>query len=154
MMVGNMGSAQRFDFTVMGDSVNLGSRLEGANKNYKTNIIVSEFTFERVKDEFMCMELDSVRVKGKKQPVKIYNLAGDKDLPDRQRQIITQFNHGLALYKERKWDEATHLFEDIAAMAPNLYAAQVYIERCRDLKNNPPPADRCRASSDGREDPV
>ena len=141
MMVGNMGSDQRFDFTVMGDSVNLGSRLEGANKSYKTNIIISEFTFERVKNEFTCMELDSVRVKGKEQPVKIYNLTGDKDLPDMQEEIVNQFNQAINFYKNRKWNKAIHIFENITAMDPNLYAAEVYIERCLDLKKNPPPRD-------------
>jgi adenylate cyclase len=141
MMVGNMGSAQRFDFTAMGDSVNLGSRLEGVNKSYKTNIIISEFTFERVKNEFTCMELDAVRVKGKKRPVKIYSLVGYKDLPGIQEEVIKQFNQGVILYKRRKWDKAIHIFENITAMAPDLYAAQVYIDRCFDLKKNRPPAD-------------
>jgi len=141
MMVGNMGSAQRFDFTAMGDSVNLGSRLEGANKSYKTNIIISEFTFEKVKNEFFCMELDSVRVKGKKLPVKIYSLVGYKNLPDIQEEVIHQFNQGIALYKKRKWDTAIHAFKNITAMDPDLYAAQVYIERCFALKKNPPPAE-------------
>ena len=140
MMVGNMGSDQRFDFTAMGDSVNLGSRLEGANKSYKTNIIISEFTFERVKNEFTCMELDAVRVKGKKRPVKIYSLVGYQDLPGIQEEVIKQFNQGVMFYKRRKWDKAIHIFENITAMDPNLYAAQVYIDRCFDLKKNPPPA--------------
>ena len=141
MIVGNMGSVERFDFTAMGDSVNLGSRLEGVNKSYKTNIIISEFTFERVKNEFTCMELDAVRVKGKKRPVKIYSLVGYKDLPGIHEEVIKQFNQGVILYKRRKWDKAIHIFENITAMDPNLYAAQVYIDRCFDLKKNPPPAD-------------
>jgi len=141
MMVGNMGSKQRFDFTAMGDSVNLGSRLEGANKSYKTDIIIGELTYERVKNEFVCMELDSVRVKGKKKPVKIYSLVGVKDIPEIPEAIVNQFNGGVTVYKERKWDEAIQIFENIAALDPDLYAAQLYIERCNNFKKSPPPPD-------------
>jgi len=104
MMVGNMGSDQRFDYTVMGDSVNLGSRLEGANKNYRTNILISEYTYERVKDEFVCMEVDSVRVKGKTLPVMIYQLLAYKRVSDVRSQAISYFHDGLGLYKQQKWD--------------------------------------------------
>jgi len=79
MIVGNMGSAARMDYTLMGDNVNLGSRLEGTNKFYKTGIIISEFTYQYVKDDVIVRELDLIRVKGKALPVKIYELMGIKD---------------------------------------------------------------------------
>jgi len=74
MTVGNMGSMSRMDYTLMGDNVNLGARLEGTNKIYGTNIIISEFTYGKIKDKFICRELDNIRVKGKKKPVKIYEV--------------------------------------------------------------------------------
>jgi adenylate cyclase len=141
MMVGNMGSDQRFDYTVMGDQVNLGSRLEGANKNYRTNILISEFTYERVKDEFICMEVDSVRVKGKSLPVKIYQLLAHRQVPEIVGQAISYFQDGLQLYKQQKWDEAIKTFELARDLHKDLYVAQIYIERCLDLKFSPPPPD-------------
>jgi len=74
MTVGNMGSLQRMDYTLTGDNVNLGARLEGTNKSYFTNIIMSEYTYGLVKDKVMARELDNIRVKGKNQPVLIYEL--------------------------------------------------------------------------------
>jgi adenylate cyclase len=74
MTVGNMGSQNRMDYTLMGDNVNLGARLEGTNKIYGTNIIISEFTYEKIRDNFICRELDNIRVKGKLKPVKIYEI--------------------------------------------------------------------------------
>jgi adenylate cyclase len=74
MVVGNMGSSSRMDYTLMGDNVNLGARLEGTNKVYKTNIIISEFTYEHVKEDIIARELDLIRVKGKELPVKVYEL--------------------------------------------------------------------------------
>ncbi len=74
MTVGNMGSPSRMNYTLMGDNVNLGARLEGTNKEYGTNIIISEFTYGLVKDHFLVRELDNIRVKGKNKPVLIYEL--------------------------------------------------------------------------------
>ena len=141
MMVGNMGSEQRFDYTVMGDSVNLGSRLEGANKSYRTNILISEFTHERVKDEFACMELDRIRVKGKNLPVKIYQLIGEKGLPDDHMEAVALFEKGLQLYKQQHWDEAIEVFQSVVDMQKGVYSAEMYIHRILDLKSNPPGPD-------------
>lgn len=141
MMVGNMGSEQRFEYTVLGDAVNLGSRLEGANKNYLTHILISEFTYGKVKDEFLCMEIDSVRVKGKTRTVRIYQLLSRKDAAASQAETIRTFHQGLQWYKEQKWDEAMEAFKTVSAMDKGLYAAQLYLERIASLKSNPPPPD-------------
>ena len=79
MVVGNMGSSSRMDYTLMGDNVNLGARLEGTNKVYGTNIIISEATYEYVKEHIVARELDLIRVKGKELPVKIYELVDLKE---------------------------------------------------------------------------
>lgn len=91
MTVGNMGSEVRKDYTLMGDNVNLGARLEGVNKMYSTNIIISEFTYEIVKDHVIARELDLIRVKGKNKPVKIFELCGMKD---GKWEYINQFTQG------------------------------------------------------------
>ena len=141
MMVGNMGSDQRFDYTVMGDAVNLGSRLEGANKSYRTNILISESTYKRVKDEFVCMELDSVRVKGRILPVSIYQLVGERDyVPIDHLEAINYFHKGLQFYRKQEWDKAIEAFDTVSAMNKDLYPAELYIKRARDLKAAPPPA--------------
>ncbi|HQC10828.1 MAG TPA: adenylate/guanylate cyclase domain-containing protein, partial [Smithellaceae bacterium] len=138
MVVGNMGSEMRFDYTVMGDMVNLGSRLEGTNKEYGTNIIISEFTYEKVKDAMCCRELDGVRVKGKLKPVKIYELLGEKKDEAAFRDLLEGFGKGLALYREAKWDEAIAAFQSVLAARPNDTPSKVYVERCKNLKENPP----------------
>jgi adenylate cyclase len=81
MTVGNMGSQSRMNYTLMGDNVNLGARLEGTNKFYGTNIIISEFTYETVKNSFVCRELDMTKVKGKAKPVKLYELMDSAGQP-------------------------------------------------------------------------
>jgi adenylate cyclase len=139
MMVGNMGSEQRFEYTVLGDAVNLGSRLEGANKNYLTHILISEFTYEKVKEQFLCMEMDSVRVKGKTKPVRIYQLMGRKDASASQAETVRYFHQGLGFYKEQKWDKALEAFKTASAMDRGLHAAQLYMERIAALKSSPPP---------------
>jgi adenylate cyclase len=141
MMVGNMGSEQRFEYTVLGDAVNLGSRLEGANKSYLTHILISEFTYDKVKDEFLCMEIDRVRVKGKTRPVKIYQLLGRKDASASEVETVRSFHQGLQFYREQKWDRAMEAFKTVRSMDKGLYAARLYMERIAVLKSDPPPPD-------------
>ena len=141
MIVGNMGSDKRFDYTVMGDSVNLGSRLEGLNKVYGTRIIISEFTYERIKDEFLCRRMDYVCVKGRKEPVKIYELRGYKDYEDKEvKGLISQFEKALDLYTVREFKKAKDIFRKLYESYDD-QPSGLFVSRCDELISSPPPED-------------
>ncbi len=142
MIAGNMGAQDRLDYTVMGDSVNLGSRLEGANKQYGTFIMISEYTLEMVKDQVETRFLDSLRVKGKKLPVKVYEVLARKEngLPPDKKRAVELYNQGIEAYLARNWDDGIKIFDEAVAQ----YAdppSKVYLERCMQYKETPPPED-------------
>ncbi len=143
VIVGNMGSRDVFDYTVMGDHVNLGSRLESANKFYGTNIMISEFTYEYVKNEFRTRELDLIRVKGKEKPIKVFELiafAEDK-LNDNFLKMLGIYSEGLQFYKTQQWDKAITTFEACLQLVPDDMPSAEYRTRCIEYKFNSPGAD-------------
>ncbi len=141
MIVGNMGSNTVFDYTVIGDHVNLGSRLEGANKAYQTNIMISSFTHEAVKNDFIFRALDLIRVKGKAKPVQVFELIGtlETKFTDQFLEMLDWFNQGLIAYRLREWDDALAAFKRCLYLVPNDRPSQIYVDRCVYFKENPPP---------------
>jgi adenylate cyclase len=141
VIVGNMGGANRFDYTVIGDSVNLGARLESANKQYKTRLMISESTYRKVQNHVYVRELDLLVVAGKTEPIRVYELIGtveDGIASDKQK-FIEVYCNALQLYRQREWDRAVQMFGKSLELIPNDYPSQIYIERSHIFKASPPP---------------
>ncbi len=143
MVVGNFGGTGKFDYTVIGDGVNIASRLEGANKFYRTGIVVSQTTFDLVKDRIAGRELDLITVKGRTEPLRIFELLQEMDEGfDAQRaKFLSYYAEGIHCYRERRWKDALLNFNAALALQPNDYPTLLHLERATHYKLNPPPKD-------------
>jgi len=141
MVVGNMGTENKMDYTIMGSSVNLASRLEGVNKQYGTWILVSEATRNGCPDRFLFRKLDRVRVVGIQQPVRLYELVGDRGSPDSaQIETIDRFHAALDLFEVKDWARAKAGLEGILKDYPEDGPAKLYLKRCDEYAKTPPSA--------------
>lgn len=142
MVVGNMGTATRMDYTMMGHNVNLAARLEGVNKQYGTWILVSEQTYKQTGREFAVRRLDRVRVVGITEPIRLFELIDYRDaINDATIQKLRSFNAGLNAFEEKDFNEAHTHFKQVLNGFPEDGPARYYEERCRKFKKSPPPAD-------------
>ena len=144
MVTGNMGSESRMNYTMMGDNVNTAARLESSAKQYGIYIQIADSTYQAVKDRVIARDLDNVRVMGKEEPVKVWELISEKGLePEKYKKILPAYHEALELYQNQEWTKAIEAFkasDDLEDMFPGRKTnpSRIYIPRCEHFLANPP----------------
>ena len=137
--LGNFGSDLRFDYTIIGDGVNLAARLEGANKQYGSESLISETTWEQVRDELVTRELDLIQVKGRQQPTRIFELLAERPAEADLAEHSLRFETALALSRDQQFEQALDEFTALGDTNESDQPIRMYIDRCRSLIETPPP---------------
>ncbi len=143
MIIGNMGSREVFDYTVLGDAVNLCARLQDANKIYGTAILISQFTLTELPGAFVTRPLDDLRVRGRREAVRVYELLAEESaaLSETLRKVLAAYHQGWAFYQEQKWHLAGSAFEVALSWDQHDHPSHLLLDRCRQFAEKPPQKD-------------